>query len=212
MADIVDLQPFLIGTPANGVNLYQVPNASMEVLEDIINATWNLALDKSTAVTTKISNVTNASGMLDPALAPSVTAGTVASLSIDEPLVDIPASASVEDVFLKFNDEYPDLSAWLVSQFASLQASHFSDYSIFVGAVDPGSSPTVSAGSVAALLISEPLVDIPASASVEDVFIKFNEEYPDLGAWLVTQFTTFKSTHYADYASFVGAVDPTTRL
>ena len=114
MADIVDLQTHLIGTPANGVNLYQVPNASMEVLEDIINATWNLALEKSDDVTAKVTAATTDNGLLDPDLAPTATAGTVVVPTIDEPLVDIPTSASGDDVFLKFNDEYPDLAAWLV--------------------------------------------------------------------------------------------------
>ena len=49
MADIVNLAPHLIGTPSTGVNLYQVPNASMEVFEDIINATWNLANNKDSS-------------------------------------------------------------------------------------------------------------------------------------------------------------------
>ena len=209
MADIVDLQTHLIGTPANGVNLYQVPNASMEVLEDIINATWNLALEKSDDVTAKVTAATTDNGLLDPDLAPTATAGTVVVPTIDEPLVDIPTSASVDDVFLKFNDEYPDLATWLVSQFTYLHSNYFSDYSIFVGAINPSSSPTAAAGAVAALLIDEPLVDLPTSASVDDIFLKFNDEYPDLALWLVSQFTAYKADHFSDYASFVGAVDPT---
>lgn len=208
MADIIDVSTHLIGTPANGVNLYQVPNASMEVLEDVINATWNLALTKSDAVTSKVTAATADNALLDPDLAPTASAGTVVVPTIDEPLVDIPASASVDDVFLKFNDEYPDLAAWLVSQFTYLHANYFSDYSIFVGAINPSSSPTAAAGAVAALLIDEPLVDLPASASVDDIFLKFNTEYPDLATWLVSQFTAYKASYFSDYASFVGAVDP----
>jgi len=209
MSDIIDIHAHLIGSPANGVNLYQVPNASMEVLEDVINATWNLALTKSDAVTSKVTAATADNALLDPDLAPTASAGTVVVPTIDEPLVDIPASASVDDVFLKFNDEYPDLAAWLVSQFTYLHANYFSDYSIFVGAINPSSSPTAAAGAVAALLIDEPLVDLPASASVDDIFLKFNTEYPDLATWLVSQFTAYKADHFSDYASFVGAVDPT---
>jgi len=208
MSDIIDIHAHLIGTPANGVNLYQVPNASMEVLEDVINATWNLALTKSDAVTAKVTAATADNALLDPDLAPTASAGTVVVPTIDEPLVDIPASASVNDVFLKFNDEYPDLAAWLVSQFTYLHANYFSDYSIFVGAINPSSSPTAAAGAVAALLIDEPLVDLPASASVDDIFLKFNTEYPDLATWLVSQFTAYKTNYFSDYASFVGAVDP----
>lgn len=186
MSDIIDLHTHLIGTPANGVNLYQVPNASMEVLEDIINATWNLALEKSDDVTAKVTSATTDNGLLDPDLAPTATAGAVVVPTIDEPLVDIPTSASVEDVFLKFNEEYPDLATWLVSQFTYLQSNYFSDYSIFVGAINPSSSPTAAAGAVASLLIDEPLVDIPTSANVDDVFLKFNDEYPDLATWMIS--------------------------
>ena len=39
--DIVNLEAHYIGSPSPGVNLYQVPNAAMQVLADIINATWN---------------------------------------------------------------------------------------------------------------------------------------------------------------------------
>ena len=209
MADIIDVSTHLIGTPANGVNLYQVPNASMEVLQDIINATWNLALTKSDAVTAKVTAATADNALLDPDVAPTAAAGAVVVPTIDEPLVDIPTSASVDDVFLKFNDEYPDLATWLVAQFTYLHANYFSDYSIFVGAINPSSSPTAAAGAVAALLIDEPLVDLPASASVDDIFLKFNTEYPDLATWLVSQFTAYKADHFSDYASFVGAVDPT---
>lgn len=127
MADIVDLQPHLIGTPANGVNLYQVPNASMEVLEDIINATWNLALDRSNIVSTKIADATNPTGLLDPATPPTTTAGTVTVPTIDEPFVTIPADASVTDVFDTFTQEYLELATWLTTQFTSFMTTYFPD-------------------------------------------------------------------------------------
>ena len=98
MADIIDVSPHLIGSPENGVNLYQIPDASMEVLEDVINATWNLALEKSETVDAKVLALTDTGGLLDPSLAPVISAGSVAVPVIDEPLVDIPASASVDDV------------------------------------------------------------------------------------------------------------------
>lgn len=127
MADIIDLQAHLIGTPANGVNLYQVPNASMEVLQDIINATWNLALTKSDSVTTKVADVTGATGMLDPDLAPAVAAGTVAVPSITEPFVDIPANATVDDIFDKFTAEYIELATWLTTQFTGFITTYAPD-------------------------------------------------------------------------------------
>lgn len=119
MADIINLQPHLIGTPANGVNLYQVPNASMEVLEDIINATWNLALSKSDAVGLKTAAITAASGMLDPTLAPTATAGSVAVPSIVAPPVTIPAGINVPAIFADFKLEYLDLATWLTNQYTA---------------------------------------------------------------------------------------------
>jgi len=136
MADIINLQAHLISKPANGVNLYQVPNASMEVLEDIINATWNLALTKSDSVTTKVADVTGATGMLDPDLAPTIAAGTVAVPSITEPYVDIPANATVDDIFDKFTTEYIELATWLAGQFTTFRDTYFPDEQVAYQAME----------------------------------------------------------------------------
>lgn len=119
MTDIVNLQSHLIGTPANGVNLYQVPNASMEVLEDIINATWNLALDKATAASAKATAITAANGLLDLALAPTAAAGAAVTVpTITAPTVTI-ADQSVANIFDTFTTEYLELATWLTGQFTS---------------------------------------------------------------------------------------------
>lgn len=119
MADIIDLEPFLIGTPANGVNLYQVPNASMQVLEDIINATWNLALSKSDAVGAKTAAITGQDGMFDPDLAPTVTAGSVTVPTITAPAVNIPANIEVPDLYQEFSEQYLEIASWLTTQYSS---------------------------------------------------------------------------------------------
>lgn len=119
MADIVDLTPHLIGTPDPGVNLYQIPNASMEVLEDIINATWNLALTKSDAVGTKTAAITGGTGMFDPDTAPTVSAGSVSVPTITAPDVNIPASITVPDLYAEWSTQYLEIASWLTTQYST---------------------------------------------------------------------------------------------
>lgn len=125
MADIVNLESHYIGSPAPGVEIYQLPNASMQVLEDIINATWNMGIDKSNEVSTKVANATT--GYLDLIGAPTVTAGSVTVPTIDEPLVTIPTDASVTDVFDTFTTEYIELATWLDNKRTAFMATYFPD-------------------------------------------------------------------------------------
>lgn len=125
MADIVNLEAHYIGSPTPGVNLYQLPNASMQVLEDIINATWNEGLTTKAEFTAKIANAM--SGFLDITAAPHVSAGTVAVPSIAEPLVDIPASVSVEGIYDQWATEYLELATWLDGKFTSFRNTYFPD-------------------------------------------------------------------------------------
>lgn len=152
MADIVDLTPHLIGTPANGVNLYQVPNASMEVLEDVINATWNLGLAKADAATAKATAMTANDGLLDVDLAPTAAAGAaVTAPAITAPSITI-ADAAVADVFNTFTSEYIELATWLTTQFTT-----------FISTYAPNEQALYASGeaSLAAALASN--VFIPAS-------------------------------------------------
>jgi len=155
MTDIVNLTPHFIGTPATGVNLYQVPNASMEVLQDIINATWNLALDKSTAASTKVSTLTGTGGILDPALSPTVSGGSSTVPTISAPGVTIPASASVTDVFTTFSTEYIALATWLEGEFTSLITAKFpNEHTLYA-----------SAESWLAAALANPEVGLPAAVA-----------------------------------------------
>ena len=125
MADIVDLTPHLIGTPANGVNLYQVPNASMEVLEDIINATWNEGLTSKAEFSAKIADAFNT--FLATINTPHVTTGTVSIPTVTAPNVDIPSSISVDNVFDVFTQEYIKLVDYLVAKRESFMTEFFPD-------------------------------------------------------------------------------------
>lgn len=125
MADIIDLQPHFIGSPAPGVNLYQVPNASMQVLQDLINATWNEGLAQKAEFSTKIGDAT--SGFLNTANTPTVTAGNITGANIVEPGVTIPASADVGDVMSVFDTKYLELVALLSGKFTDFRAAYFPD-------------------------------------------------------------------------------------
>ena len=123
MADIVDLTPHLIGTPDVGVNLYQIPNASMEVLEDIINATWNEGLTSKAEFSAKITDAFNT--FLNIVNTPHVTTGSVALPTITAPNVDIPSSISVANVFDVFTTQYIALVDYLVSKREEFITTYF---------------------------------------------------------------------------------------
>ena len=125
MADIVNLSAHYIGSPAPGVEIYQLPNASMQVLEDIINATWNKGIDLASAVDAKVTAATT--GYLDLVGTPTVTAGNVAVPVIDEPLVTIPTDANVADIFDTFTTEYIELATWLDGKRATFMSTYFPD-------------------------------------------------------------------------------------
>jgi len=119
VADIIDLSSQLLTGPLSEVRLYAVPNASMLVFQDLINATWNLALTQSTAVGAKTAAITAASGMLDPTLAPQISGGSVSVPSITAPAVNIPANITVPSLFADWKTEYLDLANWLVGEYTS---------------------------------------------------------------------------------------------
>ena len=125
MTDIVNLSAHYIGSPTPGVNLYQLPNASMQVLGDIINATWNEGKLTKAEFTAKIADAM--SGFLDITTSPHVTAGTVAVPSISEPLVDIPTSVSVAGIYDQWATEYLELATWLDGKFTTFRSTYFPD-------------------------------------------------------------------------------------
>lgn len=125
MADIVNLEAHYIGSPTPGVNLYQLPNASMQVLEDIINATWNEGLTTKAEFSAKIAAAV--AGFLDTVSAPHVTAGSVSVPTITEPVVDIPTSVSVEGIYDQWATEYLELATWLDGKFTTFRSTYFPD-------------------------------------------------------------------------------------
>jgi hypothetical protein len=167
MTDIVNLTSHYIGSPTPGVNLYQLPNASMQVLEDIINATWTEGQTTKAEFSAKIA--TALSGFLDITAAPHVSAGVVSVPSITEPTVTIPTSVTVDDVYDKWATEYLNLATWLDGKFTTFRSTYFPDENAAYTACedwlqaavanpDAGLPPTVAAqiwGDDAARILSD---------------------------------------------------------
>lgn len=125
MPNIVDLSSHLIGNPGGGVTLYTIPNASMQVFQDVINASWTEGLNRKNEFTAKIAAATT--GFLDTANTPTVAAGAITGSAIVEPGVTIPASADVGDVMSMFDTKYLELVALLSTKFTDFRTAYFPD-------------------------------------------------------------------------------------
>jgi len=156
MADIIDLQSQLLTGPLSEVRLYAVPNATMLVFEDLVNATWNLALTQSNALSSKIAAITAAAGMFDPGNAPLVTTSTVGVPSITAPSVTIPSSITVPQIFADFKTEYLDLATWLTNQFTG-----------WISTYAPNNQALYTAGESSLLAAIQSDTYIPASTQAQ---------------------------------------------
>jgi hypothetical protein len=68
-------------------------------------------------------------------------------------------------------------------------------------------TPTMTPATLSPVSVDEPFVTIPASADVDDVFDKWKTEYLELAAWMVTQFTTFRTTYFPDEQTAYNAME-----
>lgn len=201
MSDIVNLTSHNIGSPAPGVNLYQIPNASMEVIQDVINATWNLALTKSDAVSTKTASITSG-GLFNPASSPTVIAGTVTAGSASTgtaTAISIAAPDAVSvDSFSADSFSYPTASADAVTASA-----------VTAGAVTAGAvtASAVSAGVVSVPNIVAPAVNIPAELVASDLWAEWKTQYLEIAAWLVTKYTGWIDTYAPDNQALYTAAE-----
>ena len=105
------------GTASDGVN----------ILSDVINASWTAGGSFANEYSTKISSVQYS--FLDTANAPHVTAGAVSLPSISEPAVDIPSTQSATDVISMFDTKYLELVALLTDKFTAFRTTYFPDES-----------------------------------------------------------------------------------
>lgn len=100
-------------------------DTALEIVRDVIEASWAQANDKSDAYDAKMAAVQ--AGILDILSTPTVTAGAVPVPTIDEPLVDIPFSVTVDNAFDKFTSEYIELANWLVLQGTNFTTAYYPD-------------------------------------------------------------------------------------
>ena len=125
MADIINLDSHMISGSLADQKFYEVPNAGMKVLAAIINATWDLGNQKSSEANTKMTTATQTGGFLDPALAPTVEAGTIGLPSVSAPNVIIPTNIDTTQIMSLFDGKYADLVTFLVGKFTSFRSTYF---------------------------------------------------------------------------------------
>ena len=127
MADIVDLDPIIVGFNGDPAHtpVYSVPSATMRVAEDLINATWNEAQGNKATFTAKMTAAL--STWLDSATSPHVTAGTISAPGITEPNVTIPTAIDTSNIMSTYDTKYLELVAMLVAKFNDFRTTYFPD-------------------------------------------------------------------------------------
>lgn len=127
MANIVNLEPYQIGSNGDPQHsaVFSVPNAAMQVVAAVINATWNEALGTKAEFTDKMT--TALGGFLNLANTPQVTAGAVAVPSITEPAINIPSSVDNTDVMSVFDTKYLELVGLLYQKLIDFLTAYFPD-------------------------------------------------------------------------------------
>jgi hypothetical protein len=126
MADIVTIEPVFIGSPAIGVDTYQLPSEAMTAIGEIINATWNLALEKSAAAEVKAADIsTDINTILATPGNFHVTAGSVSVPSVTAPGVVIPTTIDVSSIMATFDSKYIEVATFLTGKFTDIITTYF---------------------------------------------------------------------------------------
>ena len=105
----------------SGIGLYP------PFVRDIINAAWDEGTAKAASFGSKIDAIETA--IATPGIVADITAGSVPTPSVVEPVVDIPSSASATDVMSLFDTKYLELVALLSDKFVSFREAYFPDES-----------------------------------------------------------------------------------
>lgn len=98
---------------------------NLKFFEAIINSTWELGLDNREKLLARITELLD--DYLGAIATPSMTASTLVPTTVDEPLVDIPASITVDDIYDQWTAEYIELATWLAGQFTTFRNTYFPD-------------------------------------------------------------------------------------
>lgn len=136
MADIINLDSHMISGALADQKFYEVPNAGMKVLAAIINAGWNLGLDKSNEAYSKMTTATTPGGFLDPASTPNVSAGTISLPSVTAPNVIIPTNVDTTQIMSLFDGKYADLVTFLGGKFTEFRSAYFPNESAAYAAAE----------------------------------------------------------------------------
>jgi hypothetical protein len=102
-----------------------IPTAGQKVLQEVINATWDLANTKSSSMSAKFTAA--ASDFLDTTAAPTVSTGEVDAPLVTAPNVHIPETLDVADVSSIYTAEYQQLMQVLETKFAEFITTRFPD-------------------------------------------------------------------------------------
>ena len=160
MADIINIDSILLGFNGDPAHtpVYSVPSATMQVAEQLINATWNEAQGNKAAFAAKMTAAL--ADFLDTTNAPHVSAGSVAIPSIVEPSVDIPTTQSAGDVMSEFNTQRLAIIAELVQKFVDFRTTYFPDESnAYLAAEDWLQSAVSNPSGLPATVLSQLLAD-----------------------------------------------------
>ena len=95
---------------------------------DTINASWDLAQNKTSELEAKISDITDeTTGWLSTQAAPHIVAGAVPVPAVAEPAINIPANIDTSAILGEFETEYTKLRTLLVSDLCTLFGTYFPD-------------------------------------------------------------------------------------
>lgn len=109
-------------TPPEG-NFTPGAQFSIDTIAAVINAAWQQGNEKQTLFETKIANAT--SGWLDTETPPFMAAAVIPEMTVDEPVVSIPASVDVTDVMAQFDAKYAEIVGILSTKFTDFRTTYF---------------------------------------------------------------------------------------
>ena len=157
MADIINLESHVISGMLADQRMFEVPNAGMLVIQDVINATWDLGNQKSNEAYSKMTLATQAGGFLDTAQAPTITAGTIGLPSVTAPDVTIPTNIDTSQIISTFDSKYADIANFLTTKFTG-----------FISTYAPNESQTYTAAETWIKdAIANPTAGIPATVQAQ---------------------------------------------
>jgi hypothetical protein len=111
--------------------------SSLDILCSLINASWRYGLERAAEYRERLDLVVNPdTGWLSSLSAPHIAAGEIVQREVVEPEVDIPATASAQDVMDLFDSRYLELFELLKQAFVDFRAEYFPEEQALYGAAE----------------------------------------------------------------------------